>query len=673
MDLPNYNNTNYTLAIRNNINSVKYDENSKLKYHQFVIKEFFTKNQNTRGILVCHGMGQGKTRLAVAISDYFEHEEPTRNIILLSFKSLANNFLKEVASFKNTTIDNPQLRQKYKFISLNSSNMYKQVANLGKDPEEIKMEQQFSQFMKQNSTNGALENSLLIVDEAHNLFNSITNGAQNAIGLYDLIMQTSNIKIVFLSGTPVINHPFELVACFNMLRGVIVDKYLEEDDSNFGDVNAIAKNKLTNKKHTYTTIFSEDIDEFENYFIDVEHNTIKNKDKFTNRIVGLVSYYGDVYFEDKMNKKGFPKELPTIVEMVHMSKYQFAAYYQARQTEIKEDKFTYRAKKSRFSSVKGSISTYRVKSRQASNYTMVENLEKLTKEELLNVAKYSPKIEKMLSNIATHHNQRGIIYSQFVTGYGINIVEKVLKSGGKIYAKLTGDCSPQDRADIISAFNDEESSIQLLLISGAVAEGIDLKGVRHVHILEPFWNYARINQVKARAIRYMSHEHLPEKERTVQTYIYLSTYPKKYSSKKIIEPTTDVDLYEKSIHNMKVIDTFMLALAESSIDCALHYPKLSDKMKKSISCKLCAPTNKYLFHPQIRVDMGLPNPCSKYIERKVKTEIVEIVDDQGKKVSFNYTRDPLVVYVFNKKLNGFSPMERSHPLYGKVVETITNI
>ena len=69
-------------------------------------------------------------------------------------------------------------------------------------------------------------------------------------------------------------------------------------------------------------------------------------------------------------------------------------------------------------------------------------------------------------------------------------------------------------------------------MSSAVAEGIDLKRIRHVHIMEPFWNYARINQVETRAIRYMSHADLPENEQTVQTYIYLSDYPLFMKNKK---------------------------------------------------------------------------------------------------------------------------------------------
>ena len=43
--------------------------------------------------------------------------------------------------------------------------------------------------------------------------------------------------------------------------------------------------------------------------------------------------------------------------------------------------------------------------------------------------------------------------------------------------------------------------IQVMIISESGAEGISLTCVRQVHILEPFWNNVRVDQVFGRAIR----------------------------------------------------------------------------------------------------------------------------------------------------------------------------
>lgn len=63
-------------------------------------------------------------------------------------------------------------------------------------------------------------------------------------------------------------------------------------------------------------------------------------------------------------------------------------------------------------------------------------------------------------------------------------------------------------------------------ITGAGAEGISLKCCRSVHIMEPYWNNVRLDQVKGRAIRICSHKDLPYEQRTVDIYTYYSVFSK---------------------------------------------------------------------------------------------------------------------------------------------------
>lgn len=709
LDLPYFNTTNFPLAVKNQLSAQEYsDEEAKLlKYHQFVVKEYFTRS-NARGLLVCHGMGQGKTRLAVSIADHVRTFDPDRKVIVLSAKSLEANFRKELTAYTGKSDD--YIDKNYKFISLNSSNMFRQVSNVDKSAEQNELEKRLGDFMADVVRDSALEGSMLIVDEAHNLFNAITNGAKNALALYDLIMETKNIKLIFMSGTPIINDPFELVPCFNMVRGPMdISKSDSKADSSSTTNSRFRKRSTKSDSQSSTNktnLFSEDISEFDSFFVDRENKSIKNKDKFTNRIFGLCSYYGDLYFPSKEGKPGFPKELDTIIEKVPMSQTQFARYISARILEQDETKRGYRAKDARFSSATGGSSTYRVKSRQISNYCIPEYalgpvrgaksrekfIHKITIEDLQNVSEFSPKMAKILENIEKHEGSPGIVYSQFVSGEGIGIFARVLEALGwqkynsneapdgeaygisskksKTFGILSGDIDPEERAALIQKFNQKDSGIDLLLLSGAVAEGIDLKRIRHVHIMEPFWNYARINQVKTRAIRYLSHEDLPVDQRNVQVYIYLSDYPKGYPKSKIKESTTDVDLYTKSIDNMQIIDAFMLALSEASIDCMVHHPKLPQEIQEKIKCKICSPDNQPLFHPMLRRDMELPNTCHPFSEKKVNVQeiLVPGIDEK-----FYYSIDSqknIKLYHFNKKLNGYAPMLATHPLYGNVMEAV---
>ena len=74
-----------------------------------------------------------------------------------------------------------------------------------------------------------------------------------------------------------------------------------------------------------------------------------------------------------------------------------------------------------------------------------------------------------------------------------------------------------------------------MIISSAGAEGISLFCVRQVHILEPFWNYVRIDQVLGRAIRMKSHIQLPKEDRNVEQYLYLSTLPEGTTIEKVYQ------------------------------------------------------------------------------------------------------------------------------------------
>lgn len=701
LNLPYYNNTSYPLALKNQLKQIPYTDEiaETLRYSQHIPKEFFTQARNVRGLLLALEMGQGKTRVAASIAEYCREHEPGRKVLVLLAKSLEENF--RVGISKIAKSDDPSYIDKnYKFISLNSSLMYKKISNVDRSTEEEKYERRLGSFMDDIIRKNSLENSLLIVDEAHNLFNGITNGAKNALALYDLIMKTRNIKLLFLTGTPIINDPFELVPCFNMARGRIAL------DRTLGGARSIVRKKDNDSQKT-TLLFSESYEEFQDYFIDRANRTIRNKEKFTNRIFGLTSYYGELYFHDINNKPGFPQELPVIVERIPMGKEQFLRYRSARESELEETTKSYRSQNARFSASAGGNSTYRVKSRQISNYCIPEEalgpfrgkkarvkyIDKIPVSALVDLDKWSPKMKKIIINLERHKDQKGIVYSQFVSGEGIAVFARVLEAHGYcafqpgisteydvskkhkgLFAIVSGSITPEERAEIIRKYNDasDATNIRILLLSGAVAEGIDLKRTRHVHIMEPFWNYARINQVKTRAIRFESHKDLPEEERNVQLYIYLSDYPKDYPQSKIKEKTTDIDMYDKSIDNMQIINAFMLALAESSIDCAVHYDTFDERVKKRIQCKMCSPDNTELFNPILSRDLMLPSNCKPFVESKITAQEITV---DGTDEKFYYTRDKdnVRLFSFDKKLNGYVPMPRSHRYYGTVMERVLDV
>ena len=49
--------------------------------------------------------------------------------------------------------------------------------------------------------------------------NGVVNAASSFIILRDMLMESKKTNVIFLTGTPMMNNPFEMVPCINILAG----------------------------------------------------------------------------------------------------------------------------------------------------------------------------------------------------------------------------------------------------------------------------------------------------------------------------------------------------------------------------------------------------------------------------------------------------------------------
>ena len=75
--------------------------------------------------------------------------------------------------------------------------------------------------LKNHSVISPFKENVIIIDEVHNFINEIINGSAPANIFYDWIVNGEDVKLIFLSGTPIINKPAEIAILYNMLRGVL--------------------------------------------------------------------------------------------------------------------------------------------------------------------------------------------------------------------------------------------------------------------------------------------------------------------------------------------------------------------------------------------------------------------------------------------------------------------
>jgi len=124
---------------------------------------------------------------------------------------------------------------------------------------------------------------------------------------------------------------------------------------------------------------------------------------------------------------------------------------------------------------------------------------------------------------------------------------------------------------------------KVFMITAAGAEGLSLRNVRTVHIMEPYWNKVRTDQVKGRAVRICSHSDLPynedptKNERVVDVFTYISVLPKDGSIPidetlriKDESKTTDEHIVELATVKDAVSSDFIKAMKSSAVDCILN-------------------------------------------------------------------------------------------------------
>ena len=126
----------------------------------------------------------------------------------------------------------------------------------------------------------------------------------------------------------------------------------------------------------------------------------------------------------------------------------------------------------------------------------------------------------------------------------------------------------QEYINILNSSNNKNGEIIKVIIGTRVTgEGVDLKGIRQIHILEPWWNLSRLQQIIGRGIRYKSHLHLDELYRNVELFQYVALPPLDQNSKSKETETIDVYTYKQAELKDIQIKRVEYILKQSSIDC----------------------------------------------------------------------------------------------------------
>ncbi len=492
--------------------------------HQTQVKKFFV-DRGEKGILLYHKLGSGKTCTSIVIADELLDKEVVNKVFVLTPGSLRKNWIDEYCT--KCGLKSKRLRKRFIFVTYN-----------------YHIDDIIETF----------DGSLVIIDEFHNFIRGVKNRSKTVTKLYNTLL-ASNCRIILLSATPVIKNIDEWPLIGNLLKpGFFKDSREDEIE-----------------KMRFKVMFKQERDG--SLSLVPQYFNI-----FAEHLKGIVSYFpgaGDEYYPRVTHNKPF---------MIPMTMDQAGIYciIIAKEDTLSKIK-PVRAKYKSHAEYLEAMGVYimakkRIMSRSASNFrkphytydeqrniwtynraesedyvaimeeddhgepmikTRVRKPDKdeseggwITKDTFADnklQTYYSPKYAKIIENIKEFPKQKHVIFTFYKTMNGAYMFKYLLNKEGITAEVYSGDQDETERNQMLKKFNDVENReggfLQIIIITDAGSEGINILEARHIHIVESSTDEYRIKQAIGRVVRYKSHINMDKADQTVNTWRYFSTIP----------------------------------------------------------------------------------------------------------------------------------------------------
>lgn len=474
--------------------------------------------------------------------------------------------------------------------------------------------------LRKKYINEIFSNRVLIVDEVHNLrSDNNTDNKESLKKLEEIVNYTNNLRLILLSATPMYNNVSEILWFINILlsndkRTTIHPNEIFDKDFN---ITPEGEKILENKSRGY-----------------ISYLRGENPASFPIRLFPDDNYDKLCYNPDTPDKCSLPypeldifkKKVDTKIEFtkLYLNEYTGFQYDMNRRMIDKlegndsiqlNDQTTLKALSNIVFPEEDFDSTFSIKFANKHNrYSYKTDIDFLEKDKL---KEYSVKFHNIIKNI---EKTKGIIFifserldrgcipialalerlgfnkynnNNMFTGkcdpklyigdkddkinYG-----KIVKRKNKYpanYIILSGDknISPNNIQEINTLRSDENKNGELIKVvigSPTVAEGLDFKRIREIHIIDPWFNLSKIEQIIGRGIRFCSHTDLPKNEQNVTVYLHAGYF-------KDIE-SIDFFVYKDAEKKAKQMGKVEKILKENSIDCILN-KKINHIQKDDVS------------------------------------------------------------------------------------------
>jgi len=148
------------------------------------------------------------------------------------------------------------------------------------------------------------------------------------------------------------------------------------------------------------------------------------------------------------------------------------------------------------------------------------------------------------------------------------------------YILLTSEITTSQITTLLSLARDRKnmdgSLVRVIIVTPKISEGVNFRFVRQVHILDPWWNMSRIEQVIGRGLRTCSHSMLPFEHQNCTVYLHVCRTTSKRECFDEYTYRTKVEAKALRIANVRRIMT------ESAMDCPIQIGAVLPKAWKEL-------------------------------------------------------------------------------------------
>lgn len=593
-----------------------------LKHQEFVSKFLSPFTTNDR-LIAFHGLGTGKTCLAVNVAEMASkiNEFQNKALVLVRGPTSKRNFIRELANVctdgkyipTNIEIKGKNEEEK-RYVKLTREQRSIRTGKLVRKNYTIDTFIKFANSLSRMSDDQIERNysdRYIIIDEAHNLR---FQPKESKVSLYDqiyrLLHKAQRIKVLLLTGTPMRDRPEEIVYLLNLLLSEerkMSQKQFEKilnDPSKLNNIFYGLVSYVRQMESNVKKIYEGNVD-----------GTYMKKIKTTrHRIMDIQKKnYIEAWEKDSKNKN--IESIDDNDDDDEDSESSDSLYERSRQASlmvfpdgsygkegINSNKWISKDSKG-FWHITNELAKY-IDSKGNDQENRINMLKTLS-------TKYASVIEEILNN----KDEKAFVYCSFVKGSGLMLFAAILEHFGlsmlntnifkreegsyeddtteeekslgssesfdisslkkdkNRFALITGESLTSSVADkvINEIFNNSENTygeyLRVILGSHVVGEGTSLYAVRQLHILSPHWNNSVTEQAIGRGLRTFAHQLLSPEERYIKIFRHASIIE---DTNKSLQNSIDMRMYKLSEDKDIAIKKVERAMKESAVDCNLN-------------------------------------------------------------------------------------------------------